>query len=90
MHEACDTIDKLKGLEENPLVDNGVIGKTLSLPSLSSSQQRSCLGIILLLILMLSSRLKSLLVPACHIFPPLVSSSFFGFSSRLNESEFSL
>ena len=27
MHEARDTIDKLKGLEENPLVDSGVIGK---------------------------------------------------------------
>lgn len=89
MHEACDTIDKLKGSEENPLVDNGAIGKTLSLPSPPSSQKRSCLGIIPLLILMLSSRVKSLLVPACHIFPPLVSSSFCGFNSRLNESEFS-
>lgn len=35
MHEAWDTIDKLKSLEENPLVDSGVIGKALSLPSLS-------------------------------------------------------
>lgn len=27
MHEARDTIDKLKALEENPLVDSGVIGE---------------------------------------------------------------
>lgn len=77
MHEACGTIDKLKGLEGNPLVDSGAIGKTLSLPSLSLSQKRSCLGIILLLIRMLSSRVKSLLAPACQIFSPLVSSNFF-------------
>lgn len=90
MHEACDTIDKLKSLEENLLVDNGAIGETPSLSSLSLSQKRLCLGIILLLILMLSSWVKSSLAPACQIFSSLVSSSPFGLNSCLNESEFSL
>lgn len=77
MHEACATIDRLKALEGNALVDSGAIGKTLSLPSLSLSRKRLCSGIIPLLILTLSSRVKSLLAPACQIFSPLVSSNFF-------------
>lgn len=68
MHEAPGTRDKLKSLEANPLVGGGLIGKTLSLSSLSLSQKGSSLGIIPLLMLMLSSRVKSLLAPASQRF----------------------
>lgn len=39
MHEARDTTDKLKALEENPLVDSGVIGELLLCPERDRVQE---------------------------------------------------
>ena len=92
MHEARGTIDKLKSWEENPLVDCGLIGKTLFVLSVlvpegikfrnnSSSNVDAFIR-------------GQKLVGAClsEIFPFLLASSplEFGLNSCLNDSEFPL